>query len=40
MNNFEAKRQYDNELQVMKVIKKLHNSKGTNIGAPFKVFSI
>lgn len=28
MKNAEAKRQYDNELLVMKVIKRLHNSKG------------
>ena len=28
MKNVEANRQYDNELQVLKDIKKLHNSKG------------
>ncbi len=28
MENNESKRQYDNELHVLKDIKKLHNSKG------------
>lgn len=39
MKNVEANRQYDNELQVLKDIKKLHNSKGmylTNL-TPFRV---
>ena len=43
MKNPEAKRQYENELLVMKVIKRLHNSKGTcnYVGnTPIKYFFI
>ena len=39
MKNAEANRQFDNELAVMKVIKKLHNSKGKFISINAKAIT-